>query len=105
SIKRGESACASLNTLSLSRDLRADFRKDFRFELSDAVFRAEDFSLPILQFRRRVTFGIGERLPPLVINRHTRGVGFGDFNKIAEDVVEANPERSDAGARTLARFQ
>src|SRR5207247_9133004 len=46
-----------------------------------------------------------QRLTPLVVRRHTVFVRVRDFDVVAENLVEADFERRDAGALPLARLE
>ena len=57
------------------------------------------FCFPLLQLRRRKSFGVGERLPAFVIVGDCERLPFRDLNVIAKDVVESDFEIRDAGPR------
>src|SRR5438552_2983232 len=71
----------------------------------DALLGAEDLGLVLLQVGRHIALRARERLPPLVVRRNAVAVGVRDFDVVAEDLVEADLERPDAGALALARLQ
>ena len=66
---------------------------------------AEHPRLVVLELRRDVPLGAGERLPPLVVGGHLGGVGVGDLEVVAEHLVEADLERRDPGALALALLE
>ena len=74
-------------------------REQFPFQREDLFLGIQDFPLVVLQFRRGESLGIHQRLFALVIRRRQVLVGFGDFDVVAEYVIEANLQRLDAGAR------
>ncbi len=66
---------------------------------------AQHLRLVVLELGRDVALGAGQRLAPLVVGGHLRGVGVGDLEVVAEDLVEADLERRDPGALALALLQ
>ena len=75
-VDRRQRARRCLQSFGLRGDLAAEIVEEFCLELHDALFGAEHLLLPILQFRRRVSFSVRQRLPSFVIRRHARRVGF-----------------------------
>ena len=69
-------------------DLRPDLCKELDLELADLFFRTEDLRFPLFELRRGEAFGVGKRLPPFVIVRHTGDLALRDLDVIAEDVIE-----------------
>ena len=76
-----------------------------RLAYGNAVFGTENFRLIFLQLGRHVALGARERLAALVVGRNALAIGMRDFDVIAKDLVEADLERSDAGALPLARLE
>ena len=66
---------------------------------------AEDFFLVFLQLRRDVALGILERLLALVIGGNLAGVGVGDLDVVAEDLIEADLQTGDAGAANFVGLE
>ncbi len=91
----GISAAALRRTPSNSRASSARMR----------FLRTEHLLLPLLQLRRHVALGVGERLLADVVRRHLLEVGTGDLEVVAEYLVEADLQRVDAGALALPRLQ
>ena len=69
-----------------------------------SLLRVKDLRFQFLQLRRGEPFGIHERLLAFVIRRSKVQIGLRDFDVIAEDTVEADFQRRDAGAFALAGF-
>ena len=83
--------------------LRTSAKSSFS-RVEDLVFGVEHFALVILQLGRGEALGVGQGLLALVVGGREVLVGAGDFDVVAEDVVEAHLQRCDAGALALARF-
>ena len=96
--------CRRPNPLGMFGREHPHFREQLPFERENLFLGIQDFALVVFQLRRRESLGIHQRLFALVIRRRQVLVGFGDFDVIAEYVIEANLQRLDAGARPLARF-
>ena len=103
-IQTGKGARGRLNARGFRSHLPANESKDFRFKLQDAIFRVQHLAFPFFQSGRGVSFGIRQRLTALVIRWHPRSVRLRNLNEIAENVVVANPQRTDAGARAFLSF-
>ena len=82
----------------------ADLGEELLFEGEDLVFGVEHFALVVLQLGSGEALGVGQGLLALVVGGGQVLVGSGDFDVVAEDVVEAHLERRDAGALALAGF-
>ncbi len=87
-------ACDGCNGTQLFEHLALDFE--------DLFFGFEDLDFQFLQFGRGEALGVHQSLFALVIGRRQMHIRLGDFQIIAEDVVEADLERADAGAGPLA---
>src|SRR5258707_10859700 len=85
-------------------DARAQVDKKLPLDFEDALVGGENFALVFLQFGRSEALGVDEGLLALVIVGGKMQVGLGDFNVVAEDVVEADFEGGDVGALALALF-
>ena len=81
---------------------RAKLLEDLALNGEDFFFGFEDFDFELLQLRRGEAFGVDQGLFALVIGGREVLIRFGDFDVVAEDVVEADFERRDAGAGALA---
>ena len=79
--------------------LGAQRLEDLELAREDALVGAEHLLLVLLQRRRREALAAGDRLLALVVGWHRVQVGLRDLDVVAEDAVEADLERSDAGAR------
>ena len=95
-VARMRCACAAAN-------LRTSAKISFS-SVEDLLFGGEDFALVLLQLGRGEALGVDQRLLALVVGGGQMQVGLGDFDVVAEDVVEADLERLDAGAGALAGF-
>ena len=82
----------------------AHFGEELLFERQDFLLGIQHLALVVLQLRRGEALGIDQRLLAFVIGGRQVHVGVRDFDVVAEDVVEADLERLDAGARAFARF-
>ena len=70
-----------------------------------ALLGAEHLSLVLLQLRRDVALGSRERLAAHVFRGNSGGLSVADLDAVAEDAIEADPERREAGARALALLE
>jgi len=70
-------------------DLPADLAEQIRFQLSDALPRVQDDRLVLLELLSEVALAVDQRLLADVLRRRLLEVGVGNFDIIAEDVVEA----------------
>ena len=60
------------------------------FDCDDALVSGEDFAFVSLQLRRSEALGVDQGLLALVIGRSKMQVGLGDFDVVAENLVEAD---------------
>src|SRR5207237_551441 len=60
------------------------------FDFDDALVSGEDFAFVSLQLRRSEALGVDQGLLALVIGRSKMQVGLGDFDVVAENLVEAD---------------
>ena len=86
-------------------DLLTEVDEEVVFEGFGTFVRAEDFLLHLLEGGSDVAFGVGHGLFALVVVGDFVDFGFGDFEKVAEDVVEFDFEGFDAGAFALGFLQ
>ena len=86
-------------------DLFAEVDEEVVFEGFGALVRAEDFLLHLLEGGGDVALGVGHGLLALVVVGDFVDFGFGDFEEVAEDVVELDFEGVDAGAFALGFLQ
>src|SRR5260370_10254770 len=73
-------------------------------DFEDALVGGKDFALVFFQLRRSETLRVDQGLLALVIVGREMQVGLGNFDVIAENMVEADFKRSDVGALALALF-
>ena len=76
----------------LGRHPPAHLAEELGLELLHAVLGAEDLLLPLLQLRREVALGVGQRLLADVVLGHLVEVRLGDLEVVSEDPVEADLE-------------
>ena len=72
--------------------------------VEDLLFGVEHFALVILQLGGGEALGVDQGLLAFVVGGREVQIGAGDFDVVAEDVVEADLQRGDAGALALAGF-
>ena len=58
-----------------------------------------------LSSARHVSLGAGQGLAADVLGGHTRGLGVGHLDAVAEHAIEAHAQAGDAGARALALLE
>ena len=78
--------------------LAAQHDEQVVFALVDLLLGRQHLFFVFLQFRRDVALGVLEGLLAQVVGRHLAGVGVGDLDVIAEDLVVADLQAGDAGA-------
>ncbi len=78
--------------------------EDFALQRQDLFFRRKHLAFQFLQFRRGVAFRVGQGLLAFIAGGNQRHVGLRDLDVIAEDVVEADFQRLNAGRAAFARF-
>ena len=80
----------------------AQLGEETALDLDDLLFGVEDLGFVFLQLRGGEALGADQGLLALVIGGRMLQVGLADLNVKAEDVVELDLERVDAGAFALA---
>ena len=103
-IEFGDGGGGGADALGVRGGALADVGEEFLFEGEDLVFGVEHFALVVLQLGRGEALGVDQGLLALVVGGREVLIGAGDFDVVAEDVVEADLERGDAGALALAGF-
>ena len=88
----------------LRGDGGAEIDEELALDFEDALVGGEDFALVFLEFGRGEALGVDEGLLALVIGGGVGEIGLGDFDVVAEDLVEADLEGIDAGALAFALF-
>ena len=86
-------------------ELRADLAEQARLDLADAVLGVEHQRLVFLHFRGDVALGVDQGLLADVVGWGQAGVGAGDLDVVAKDLVVADLERLDPGALALDALQ
>ncbi len=89
----------------LTEHLLAHALEQFVFQFHAAFLRAEDFAFHLLQFRRDVAFAVGDGLLADVMRRYLVEIRPGDFDVVAENGIEPDFQRCDAGAPDFVRLQ
>ena len=89
----------------LAEHILAHALEQFVFQLHAAFLRAEDFAFHLLQFRRDVAFAVGDGLLADVMRRDLVEIRLRDFDVIAENGIEPDFQRRDAGAPDFVRLQ
>ena len=79
-------------------DLGAELGEEFGFELFGAFFGTEHLVFHLLERGGDVALGVGHGLLARVVVRDLGEMGGGDLDEVAEDVVEFDLQRVDAGA-------
>src|SRR5258707_3711092 len=82
----------------------AQIDEKLALDFEDALVGGEDFALVFFQLWRSETLGVDQGLLALVISGREMQVGLGNFDVVAENMVEADFKRSDVGALALALF-
>src|SRR5260370_10927478 len=85
-------------------DARAQIDEKLPLNFEDALIGSEYFALVFLQLCTSEALGVDEGLLALVVAGREMQVRLGDLDVVAENLVEADFERSDVGALALALF-
>ena len=93
------------NARGMTAHLASNAHEQVALQRVAALVGVEDLYLQLFQLRGGKTFSVHQRLLAFVVRRRQMHVGPGDFNVIAEDVVEAHFERSDARSFALTLFK
>src|SRR6266581_282951 len=78
---------------------------ELRLARRDSLLGTQHLGLVRFQLGRDEPLGAGQRLASLIVRRHAVPVRVRDLQVIAEDLVETDLERGDAGALALARLE
>ena len=87
------------------RDCRPEIVQELELAGGDPLLRAEDDRLPFFECGCDVPLAAGEGLLADVLLGQRRGVGVADLDVVAEDPVESDLQRADAGAPPLCRLE
>ncbi len=98
----GDVARGLADARGVGEDVAAELGEDAALDVGGALLSGQNLSLEIFELGGGEAFGVDEGLLALVVGRDGFGVGFGDFEVVAEDGIEADFERGDAGAFALA---
>ena len=104
-VQFGDGPRAEHYPVALLRHLLPQRHEELVLELLRALISTEDFRFLLLQLRRNEPLGIHQRLFPLIVIRHQFQIGLAHLDVVAEDLVEADLQRFDAGARALRILQ
>ena len=94
-----------LDGAQLGEDLFAHLQEKVVLQLGRPLLGAEDLRLHRLQLLRDEPFAVGDRLLAHVVARDLREVGLGHLDVVAEDGVEPDLQRRDAGAGRLVLLE
>ena len=86
----------------LGGDGGAQLGKQAPLDLDHLLLRVEHLGFVFLQLRRGEALGVDQRLLAFVVGGRVVQIGLGDFQVVAEDAVELDLQRADAGALALA---
>jgi hypothetical protein len=100
----GHGGGGGANALGMRGGELAHLAEQLFFEREDLVLGVENLALVVLQLGRGEALGVDQGLLALVIGGGEVLVGLGDFDVIAEHIIEADLQRLDAGAGALASF-
>ena len=98
--RRAVAGCASRAAPRRSRNSG----EDLALELEDLLLGRQHLRFQLLQLGRGEALGVDQRLLAIVVRRRQVQVRLRDLDVVAEDVVEPDLERGDAGALPLARL-
>ncbi len=101
-VERGQRACGVLNARRFGGDAAAQVLEDLQLALEDSLVGAEYLGLVLLERSRGEPFAAGDGLLALIVVRNGVQVRFGDLDVVAEDTIEADLQRGDAGSGALA---
>ncbi len=101
-IQFGDRRGSRLNPRRVSGAQGAKRLEDFALNRQHFLFGLQNLDFQLLQLRRGEAFGVDQRLFALIIGGRKVQVGFRNFEVVAEDIVEADFQRPDAGAAALA---
>ena len=104
-VEPGEDAGGALDSPDGVPDRRAERSEELGLADRHPLLGAEHARFVLLELGRDVALGGGQRLAPLVVGGDPGGVGVGDLEVVAEDLVEPDLERGDAGAVPLALLE
>jgi hypothetical protein len=104
-IPLGDCPRQRLQMRGMAGDLATHARKEFELQRVDALLRAQQNRLLLLEFGRDEAFGVRQRLLADVVGGHFVQVRLGDLQVVAEDGVVADFEAGDARALSLFGFQ
>ena len=88
----------------LGGHLAPDGEEQVALEGLASFLGVQDLGFQFFQLRRGEPFGVHQRLLALVVRRSKVQIGLRDLDVVAEDAVEADLERGDAGALAFAGF-
>ena len=86
-------------------DRAPDLQKQLALQFTNSFLGSEHLCLPLFELRRCETLSVRQRLPPVIIVRHPRGVGLRDLDIIAEDIIKADFKICDPGTIALTFFK
>src|SRR5580658_1825252 len=98
----GDGGAGTADARGVVDEAAAEIGEDAFFDFDGALLGGEDFGFVVLELRSGEALGVDEGLLAFVVGGGGGEVGFGDLDVVAEDGIEADFERADAGAAALA---
>src|SRR5262249_32546800 len=86
------------------RDAIANLQEKILFDFQHLFFSSQNLFFVLLQLGRDESLRTYKRLLAIVIAWNKAEIGLGDLNVVTEYLVEANFQRTNSGAFSLARF-
>jgi hypothetical protein len=99
-----QGACGVLDARRLGSHATSQVLEDLQLALEDPLVCAEHLGLVLFECRRREPLAAGDGLLSADSRRGGVKVRFRDLDVVTEHTIEADLQRSDAGARALALF-
>jgi len=103
-VKLGDGGCGAAEAGSFGGDAGADVDVELALDFKNAFIGGEDFAFVVFKLAAGESLGVDKSLLAFVIGRSELEIGFRNFDVVAKDVIEADFERVDSGAFTLAFF-
>jgi hypothetical protein len=103
-VELGDGGSGAAEASGFGGDAGADVNEELALDLEDAFVGGENFALVVFEFGRGEALGVHEGLLAFVICGSVGEIGFGNFDVVAEDLIEADFEGVDAGALAFALF-
>jgi hypothetical protein len=89
-VEFGDSGGGAAEAGGFGGDAGANVDEELAFDFEDSLVGGKDFALVVFEFGRSEALGVDEGLLAFVIGGGVREIGFGDFDVVAEDLIEAD---------------